>query len=148
MNRFYDSIRHGDAGAVATADPVDAPLPDTQYVLVVTFRRDGTPVPTPVWSALDGDRLVFRTEADTAKVARIHNDPRVLVAPCNFRGKPNGPPVEGTARVTGPDDEAAERALTEKYGFQRAFYERFAPHSGLVYVEVRRAVPSERAGAS
>ena len=137
VNRFYDRIRHGEAGDAATADPVEGPLPDTEYVLVVTFRRDGTPVPTPVWAALDGDRLVFRTEANAAKVRRLRNDPRVRVAPCTVRGRPTGPPVEATGRVVGPDDGAAEAALDRKYGTFRRVYERVAPHGDRAYVEIR-----------
>ena len=139
INRFYDRIRSGRASSIADAPPVQAPLPDTQYVLVATYRRNGDVVPTPVWAAHDGERLVFRTEGDTAKLRRIRNDPRVLVAPCNARGRPTGPPVEATARVTGPDDEAAERALDAKYGAQRRVYERLVPYGELVYVEVTRA---------
>ena len=136
INRFYDRIRHRAAGAIADAPPREGPLPDTHYVLVATYRRDGRAVATPVWAAHDGERLVFRTEGDTAKVRRIRNNPRVRVAPCTVRGKPTGPPIEATARVTGPGDEAAERALDAKYGFQRRFYERLAPYGELVYVEV------------
>lgn len=138
INRVYDRVRDRRAGTIADQAPVDGPFPDTQYVLVATFRRNGEPVATPLWTARDGDRLVFRTEGDTAKVRRIANDPRVLVAPCTVRGKPTGPPVEGRARVTGPGDEAAERALDAKYGVQRRVYERFAPYGELVYVEVVR----------
>jgi hypothetical protein len=138
-NRFYDRIRSSHAGAVATQSPVEGPLPDTQYVVVATYKRDGTAVPTPVWAALDGDRLVFRTEADTAKVMRLRHTPRVRVAPSNVRGKPTGPPVEGVARIVGPSDDAGEAALARKYGRQRAIYEKVAPHGDLVYVEIRRA---------
>jgi PPOX class probable F420-dependent enzyme len=142
INRFYDRLRDRRASSVAEQAPVDGPFPDTHYVLVATYKRSGEAVPTPVWAARDGDRLVFRTEGDTAKVRRIRNDPRVRVAPCNVRGKPTGPPVEATARVTGPDDEAAERALDAKYGVQRRVYERLAPYGELLYVEiVREAEP-------
>ena len=137
-NRFYDAIRHGRSRSAVDAPPVDGPLPDGQYVLVVTYKRSGEGVPTPVWAAPDGERLVFRTEADTAKVRRIRNHPRVRVAPCTVRGTPTGPPVEATARVTGPDDEAAERALDAKYGTQRRLYERVALHRDMVYVEITR----------
>ena len=144
INRFYDRIRHRRAASIAEQAPVAGPLPDTHYVLVATYRRDGRVVPTPVWAARDGDRLVFRTEGDTAKLRRIANNPRVLVAPCNARGKPTGPPVEGTARILGPGDETAERALDAKYGLRRRVYERVAPYGELVYVEITPAAADER----
>jgi PPOX class probable F420-dependent enzyme len=136
INRFYDRIRSGRAASIADAEPVRGPLPDTHYVLVATFKRDGSAVATPLWTARDGERLVFRTEGDTVKLTRIRNNPRVLVAPCTARGKPKGPPVEGTARILGPGDETAERALDAKYGVQRRVYERVAPYGELVYVEI------------
>ncbi len=143
INRFYDRIRDRRAASIADEPTVDGSFPDTEYVLVATYRRNGEAVPTPLWTARDGERLVFRTEGDTAKVRRIRNDPRVLVAPCNARGRPAGPPVEGRARVTGPDDEAAERALDAKYGAKRRVYERVAPYGAFVYVEVVPAASAD-----
>ncbi len=143
INRFYDLIRDRRADSIADQPPVDGPFPDTQYVLVATYRRSGEAVATPLWTARDGDRLVFRTEGDTAKVRRMRNDPRVLVAPCNVRGKPAGRPVEGRARITGPDDNAAERALDAKYGVKRRTFERVAPYGEFVYVEVVAAASAD-----
>ena len=136
--RFYDAIRHPRARALATAEPVDGPLPDAPYVLLVTYKRSGEGVATPVWAARDGERLVFRTEVDTGKVRRIRHDPRVRVAPCSFRGRPKGPPVEARARILGPADAIAERLLAAKYGLRRCAYERVAPLGEMVYVEITR----------
>ena len=62
-----------------------------RYALLITFRRDGTAAPTPVWFALlDDRRFVTRTEERTAKVGRIRRDPWVRVLPCDPRGKPLG----------------------------------------------------------
>ena len=138
VNRFYDRIRDRRSRAAVDDAPVDQPLPDSEYALVVTYKRNGEGVPTPLWVARDGERLVFRTEADTAKVRRIHSNPRVRVAPCTGRGKPTGPPVEARARVVGPDDAAAEHALRAKYGMQRRVYERVTPLGDLVYVEITK----------
>jgi uncharacterized protein len=111
-----------------------------KYALLVTFRRDGTAVPTPVWFALLDDRhLVTRTEARTAKVRRIRSDPRVRVFPCDPRGKPLGPGVEGIARISQAREECerAEAALDRHYGRTRRIYERLmADERGLVYLEV------------
>lgn len=143
-NRVYRAIRHGDAAAVAEAEPAAAPdglsaLAGSDHCLLVTYRRDGTPVPTPVWFAVDGGRVVFESDADSAKVRRLRRDPRVRVAPCNSRGRPSGPPVEGTARILGPEEaEAAERLLAERYGIARRVAQRLrpTPEAGPAYVEV------------
>ncbi|HST32352.1 MAG TPA: PPOX class F420-dependent oxidoreductase [Solirubrobacteraceae bacterium] len=93
--------------------------------LLVTYRRDGTPVPTPVWAAPGGGRLYVRSERDAGKLKRLHNDARLLVAPCTVRGKPLGAPLEARARMLAPAEEAvAERALAARYGFGRELFER------------------------
>lgn len=92
--------------------------------LVVTYRKDGTPVPTPVWAAEDGGRLYVRSERACGKVKRLRKDSRVLIAPCTVRGKPLGAPLEASGRLLGPDEEArAERALARRYGLGRALFE-------------------------
>jgi PPOX class probable F420-dependent enzyme len=143
QNRFYDRIRHRAArGAVegpALSGNFDS-LRGHKYCLLVTFRRDGTGVPTPVWFGLDeAGRLYFRTGADVAKVRRLRSHPGVLVAPCTLRGKPLGSSVEGTARVLGAEErEHAEQAIQSNYGLGRRLYEGGADAVGgdEAYVEV------------
>jgi PPOX class probable F420-dependent enzyme len=93
--------------------------------LLVTYRRDGTPVPTPVWAAPGGGHLYVRTERDAGKLKRLRNDSRLLVAPCTVRGKPLGAPLEARARTLAPvEEQVAERALAARYGLGRALFER------------------------
>jgi uncharacterized protein len=131
----YDRARHRSAFAAA-AEPGTAPdfsgFEGKQYAVLVTFRKDGTPVPTPVWFALLDDRhLVTSTDRRTAKVKRIRRDSRVRVFPSDPRGKPLGPAVEGTARIVGAVNEGrrAEEALDRKYGRTRRIYERVMTRS-------------------
>lgn len=94
--------------------------------LLVTYRRDGTPVPTPVWAALGDDGLLYvRTERGSGKLKRLRNDARLLVAPCTVRGRPLGAPLEARAEVLAPEREArAEQALARRYGLGRECFER------------------------
>jgi uncharacterized protein len=93
--------------------------------LLVTYRRDGTPVPTPVWAALGDGRLYVRSERDAGKLKRLRNDSRLLVAPCTVRGEPLGAPFEARARMLGPTEEpVAEAALVARYGLGRELFER------------------------
>src|SRR5688500_7634040 len=148
-NRFYARIRHSQAGAVAEAEPAEGSLEaaaSTPYCLLVTYRRDGTPVPTPVWVARDGERLVFESDADAPKVKRLRRNPQVRVAPCNSRGRPLGPPLEARARILGPEEEAAaERALADRHGLQRRIAQRLRPEApeGPAYVEVTASTRAE-----
>jgi uncharacterized protein len=143
-NRFYDSIRRGEARRAVDGE-VGArgfgSLAGRSYCLVVTYKRSGEGVATPVWFGVDGHgRLYFRTYAFSAKVKRVRNDPRVRIAPCTVRGKPLGPAAEGAARVLGADEEeSAEETIQSNYGLFRRIYERAAGGADVVYVEVTPA---------
>lgn len=93
--------------------------------LLISYRRDGTPVPTPVWAAPDGGLLYVRSERRAGKVKRLRNDARMLIAPCTVRGEPLGAPLEARGRVLETTEEPlAERALARRYGLGRALFER------------------------
>jgi uncharacterized protein len=95
--------------------------------LLVTYRRDGAPVPTPVWAAAApaGEVLYVRSERSSGKVKRLRGDPRMLVAPCTARGKPLGPPFQATGRVLAREQEPlAEQILAMRYGLGRELFER------------------------
>jgi|RhiMetdeSRZDD1v2_1073273.scaffolds.fasta_scaffold23929_3 uncharacterized protein len=117
--RLFDRMRHPDALRAAEQPPTAAdfePLGGHHYCLLVTFRRGGTPVPTTVLFGTQDGKVYLRTDASTAKVARIRNDPRVLVGPSNSRGKPRGPLARGTARLMSTsENEAAYAALKRNY---------------------------------
>src|SRR5271165_3970515 len=67
------------------------PLDSARYINLMSFKRDGAGVETPVWAApLDGKLVVF-TNRDSYKVKRIGRNPKVRVARCNARGKLLGP---------------------------------------------------------
>ncbi|KAA9152907.1 PPOX class F420-dependent oxidoreductase [Amycolatopsis acidicola] len=93
-------------------------LGDEKYVLLTTYRKDGTPVGTPVWLAGEGDELVLWTERQSGKVKRIRRDGKVQVQACDFRGsKTHGPAVAGQARLLdAADTERVRRAIERKYG--------------------------------
>ena len=91
-------------------------------VLLTTYRRDGTPVGTPVNIAVDGDLAFVRTWDATWKLKRIRNNPEVEVAPCTVRGKPTGPAMRTRARVlSGSESVYAGQALARKYPILHGF---------------------------
>jgi uncharacterized protein len=90
----------------------------SKYVSLVTYRRDGTPVATPVWHVTDGSELFVISEADAWKVKRVRKDSRAVVTVCNVRGTvaPGAPSAQGTARLLDPaGTAAARRLLARKY---------------------------------
>jgi hypothetical protein len=88
-----------------------------KYLLVTSYRRNGTAVATPVWVVRDGDALGVWTAADSWKVKRIRNRADVLVGPCDLRGNPTGDQVPATAEICDPSTTARYRQLiARKYG--------------------------------
>ncbi len=129
LTNFYDRVRHPAASSLAeqgSTVPSFEHLRGHKYCLLVTYRRTGEAVPTPVWFGMSDANVYVRSESDAAKVKRIRNDPRARLAPCTARGKPLGPPAEGRARVLDQqaDIDAAEAALSANYGLGRKIYER------------------------
>src|SRR5579862_9172454 len=96
-------------------------LSDEKYMLLTTFRRDGTPVSSPVWVVpLDGPKVGFWTSSGSGKAKRLAHTARVTVQPCDGRGrvKPGTSPIEATARlVSGAEFEAIRERVVAKYGF-------------------------------
>ena len=89
-----------------------------KYIDLVTFRKSGAPVHTPVWFAEDAGRLYIMTRSDSGKAKRLRNNPRVEVAPSTIRGRVKGPSVSGIVTVA-QDPDYARRLIRKKYLFAR-----------------------------
>jgi len=107
----------GPGAAEMTDDPTAA-VTAAKYVLLTTFKRDGSAVPTPVWAAPDGGAILIWTPRDTGKVKRIRRSGRVTVAPCTMRGKATGAAVDATATLLDSDGtRRVQEAIGHKYGW-------------------------------
>ena len=105
-------------------------LDKRSYLSLETFRKDGTGVRTPVWFAADPTadirsreaKLYVYTVANTGKVKRVRNNPRVRVAPCGRTGELQGEWIEAKARVVeGAEAARGLKLLTQKYFLKRIF---------------------------
>lgn len=93
----------------------DTPFPTLEgykNINLTTFRKSGELMVTPVWYVVMNGRIYVRTGADSGKVKRIRNNPRVLLAPATVRGKRLGADSEAWARTldTG-EEQVAEKAM-------------------------------------
>jgi uncharacterized protein len=96
-------------------------LRQTKTILLTTYKRDGTPVATPVSIAFDGDRAFFRTWHTAHKTKRLRNNPSVKAAPSTLRGEPTGLSVDAYARqLEGPEAQVAARALARRHRLLQA----------------------------
>jgi PPOX class probable F420-dependent enzyme len=113
----FDNSRGGRSGSDAGLDH----LRDTKTIVLTTFKRDGTPVPTPVSIAFDGSRAFFRSYHKAWKTKRLSRNPEVEVTPSNVSGKVTGPSVRAWAKLL--DDQqsrVAARALARRHRFLQA----------------------------
>lgn len=103
------------AGGVETIESFDV-LADASNVLLTTFKRDGTPVATPLWHAVKDGVVYTSTLEHTGKLKRIRNDSRVTISACTLRGKPVGPTYAARAReLTGEESDQASLLKEARY---------------------------------
>lgn len=88
-----------------------------QYVAFTTYRRDGTPVVTPVWAAAEGGSLFIFSNPNAGKVKRVRNSSHATVAPCTATGTITGAALPAEAYLLS-DDQMPKvwRLLVKKYG--------------------------------
>ena len=111
--------------------PTFADLANAQYILLTTFTKDGKPKPTPIWAAVDGDRLLVITEGKAWKVKRIRNTPRVTMAVCDIRGRAKSDAVEGTAAILDKSHNGAVYdAIGKRYGIVGKVFNLFSKMRG------------------
>jgi uncharacterized protein len=91
-------------------------LATEKYILLTTFRRDGTPVATPLWHAVRNGVIYTSTIATLGKVKRIRNNPNVTVSACTLRGQVTGPTYQARARLlSGTEGRRANRIKRSRY---------------------------------
>ena len=96
-------------------------LGDDKYILLTTFRRDQTPVKTPVWVVpLEDGKFGFWTSSASGKAKRLAHTEKVIVQASNARGqiKQGSSPIEATAKVvSGSAFDEIRAKVVAKYGF-------------------------------
>ena len=148
-DRMFDRLRDARAFTLTEDDAVDGDFESLRgqtYAVVVTFRRTGEAVPSPLWFALDEDGTAYvKTRHDAGTVKRLRNDSRVLIAPSNSRGRPTGPAVRATGRVLPREEwEHAEATLAAAYGASRRISERVlgGPEDLAAYLQLTPRPPT------
>jgi uncharacterized protein len=109
------------------SQPSLAQFAGQNYISLMTFRKNGEGVATPVWFAEQEGVFFVYSVADAGKIKRIRNNSQVKVAPCDARGRLRGEWTEGTARLLeGEEARRANGLLDAKYGWQRHLLNFFA----------------------
>ena len=105
---------------------------DQKYLSLETYKRDNTPVQTPVWFVIDNDQLYIITKETTGKVKRLRNNQNARIAVCSMKGdiKSNWVDV-GLEKI--PEESNVEKIVKlrkKKYGFSARLVSMFTSQKG------------------
>jgi uncharacterized protein len=114
-----------DVGAMTPTGTDFTGFDKTRQIVLVTFKRSGEAMPSPINHGVADGKLYVRTDPSTGKVKRLRNDSSVVVVPCNLRGKPKGQAVTGVARILPESEHAhAEEAIAANWSLPMKVFER------------------------
>ena len=86
-----------------------------KYINLLTYKKNGEPVLTPVWFMFKDNKIFIRTSNKSGKFKRIKNNKNVKFALCNIRGKTKGEWHNGFAKLE-PNNRWVFSKINEKYG--------------------------------
>lgn len=97
-------------------------LKSAKYVSLITFRKSGEPVRSPVWFARFGENrnsYGVITETNAGKVKRIRANSKIEIQVCDIKGgvEPDAQKFSGVAHlVNGAEAVAVRKAISKRYG--------------------------------
>ena len=92
---------------------------DKEYINLITFRKDKTPVPTPVWLSSLEDCLVVTTNLNAGKVKRIRNNGLATIYVTNQNGSEKLSEAIGVKASLIDNEEEKQlgiKSIQKKYG--------------------------------
>ena len=88
-----------------------------KYINLETYKKDNTPIKTPVWFVIDNGLVYIITRESTGKVKRLKNNQNVRIVPCSFKGEIKSEWVKGkTEMITGGEADMVIKLRKKKYG--------------------------------
>ena len=108
---------------------------DQKYINLETYKRDGTPIKTPVWFVIDNDLIYVITRDSTGKVKRLRNNHDVRIVSCSFKGEPKNEWVKAKAEsITGDEADKVIKLRKKKYGMSARLIGLFTSQKGNLVV--------------
>ena len=108
---------------------------DQKYINLETYKKDGTPIRTPVWFVIDNDLIYVTTRDSTGKVKRLGNNQDVRIVPCSFKGEPKNEWVKGAAeKIRGDEADKVIKLRKKKYGMFARLIGIFTSQKGNIVV--------------
>ena len=105
---------------------------DQKYLSLETYRKDKTPVKTPVWFVIEKDQIYITTRETTGKVKRLRNNQNARIAVCSMKGEIKSDWVDvGLEKITEESDvEKIVKLRKKKYGFSARLVSMFTSQKG------------------
>ena len=94
----------------------DNSLETGKYISILTYKKNGDGVSTPVWFVRKDNKIYIRTSNQSGKVKRIKNNNNVSYALCNISGRIKGEWHSGVAKIEPDVNKMIFSKITEKYG--------------------------------
>jgi len=108
---------------------------DQKYINLETYKKDGTPVRTPVWFVIDNNLIYVITRDSTGKVKRLENNQDVQIVSCSFKGEPKNEWIKGKVeKITGKEADIAIKLRKKKYGMSARLIGLFTSQKGNLVV--------------
>ena len=105
---------------------------DQKYLSLETYKRDSTPIQTPVWFVTENDQLYITTKETTGKVKRLRNNQNARIAVCSMKGDIKSDWVDvGLENI--PEESDVEKIVKlrkKKYGFSARLVSMFTSQKG------------------
>tara|TARA_B100002049_G_scaffold216685_1_gene182753 strand:- start:91 stop:465 length:375 start_codon:yes stop_codon:yes gene_type:complete len=108
---------------------------DQKYINLETYKKDNTPIKTPVWFVIDNGLVYIITRESTGKVKRLKNNQNVRIVPCSFKGEAKNEWIKGKAqKITGSEADKAVKLRKKKYGFAVRLSSLFTSQKGNLVI--------------
>ena len=105
---------------------------DQKYLSLETYKRDSTPIQTPVWFVIENDQIYITTKETTGKVKRLRNNQNGRIAVCSMKGDIKGNWINvGLERINEDSDvEKIVKLRKKKDGFSARLISMFTSQKG------------------
>lgn len=106
-------------------------IANQKYINLQTYRKNNSPINTPVWFVISHDKIYIVTREFTGKIKRIKNNNKVKIAICSISGELKGGWISGRANFTSEDETVkAVKLIHRKYGLWSRIVGIFSSKSG------------------
>ena len=105
---------------------------DQKYLSLETYKRDNTPVQTPVWFVIDNDQLYITTRETTGKVKRLRNNQNARISVCSMKGDIKSSWIDVSLEKTSEESDVEKivKLRKKKYGFSARLVSMFTSQKG------------------